>query len=168
MVGSPTNGAKPYVYIQSGHEAIYLGSVLEAKRSTKSLAAVSSNSRTANFKEAASDIKGLIQPMLEVMAVAQVAEFPRADVPLVNIFGNKFVYRPLLYFRECDVLLTTPRPVHLRRDATTLDVLGLVLLFTLFQLHKRCVAFNMVKVETLPKSPNRCEVEIPPKVGASV
>ena len=37
--------------------------------------------------------------MLETMAIAEVATFPNEDIPILNILGNKLVYRPLLYFR---------------------------------------------------------------------
>ncbi len=74
--------------------------------------------------------------MLEVMAISQVATFPNSDVPVVNFMGNKFVFRPLLYFKELDVVLTTPRVMHLRRSQDIIDVLGLITMFTFVHLHK--------------------------------
>ena len=76
------------------------------------------------------DLKMLIQPMLEVMALSQVATFPNSSVPVVNFLRNKFVYRPLLYFKEVDVLLVTPTVMHLHTSENTIDILGLLAMFT--------------------------------------
>ena len=149
VVGSESNGNKPYIYVCPKNVSIYLGSLLEANSSSRPLAASSS----ASFDESSIEIKALIQPMLELMAISEVAAFPKADVPLLNIFGNKFVYRPLLYFKEYDVLLTTPRPIHLRRDVNSVDGLGLLFMFVLFQLHNtRTCSFEIEEVKKFPTS----------------
>ena len=151
VVGSKGNGNKPYIYMEPHNVAIYLGSLLEAKSSTHRLA--SSASDRASFEQASEDTKALIQPMLELMAISEVAHFPNDGVPLVNIFANKFVYRPLMYFKGCDILLTTPRPLHLRREVDIVDGLGLLFLFLLFQLHNvRICSFDMEKVKRFPRS----------------
>ena len=85
VVGSESNGNKPYIYVHPKNVSIYLGSLLDAKSSSKCLAA----SNSASFDQSSEEIKALIQPMLELMAISEVAEFPKADVPLLNIFGNK-------------------------------------------------------------------------------
>ena len=134
IVGSSTNGKKPIIQIEGSNFAIHLGSLLEAKSTFTRLAP--SSSETSSFTEETTDLKTLIQPMLESMAISQMATFPDADVPIVNFLGTKLSFRPLLYFKELDVLLTTPRPMHLRTAHDTIDVLGLITMFTLMNLHK--------------------------------
>lgn len=76
IIGSESNGNKPYIYVHPKNVSIYLGSLLEAKSSSKCLAA----SNSASFDQSSEEIKALIQPMLELMAISEVAEFPKADV----------------------------------------------------------------------------------------
>lgn len=103
-----------------------------------------------NFKEPLHEIKLLIQHMLEVMAISQVTEFPNVQFPLLKILINKFVYCPLLYFKE-DVLLTTALVMHLQKDANCIDGLGLVLMFVLFHIYKAKVCnFNADAIKEFP------------------
>lgn len=94
--------------------AIYLGCLRKAKTSdvSPSKAEISS----------LSDLKIVIQPMLEVMAAAELAFIPKKEVPLVNVLGSKIAFRPFIYFHSCDVLLTTPTAMPLRRATDTIDV----------------------------------------------
>ena len=125
IVGSETNGDKPVIKIEDSRLALHLGSVLEVKSTFTRLATRdTSSSESSSFTERSEDLKQLIQPMLEVMAISQVADFPNADVPVVNFLGNKFVFRSLLYFKGVDVVLTTPRVLHLRTVHDTIDALG--------------------------------------------
>ena len=99
IVGSATNGNKPYIYLLTNEEvpslvAVYLGSLLEVKSSGQRFTPASSDSAEM-LEETSEDTKMLIQPMLETMAIAEVAIFPNEDIPIVNILGNKFVYRAL-------------------------------------------------------------------------
>ena len=133
IVGSETNGEKPKIHIEGINVAVHLGCLLEAKSTCTRLAP--STSESSSFTDDSADLKKLIQPMLEVMAISQVATFPNPDVPVVNFLAHKFVFRPLVYFRDVDVLVTTPRVIHLRHSENTIDVLGLITMFTFLQLH---------------------------------
>ena len=89
------------------------------------------------------EVKSILQPMFEIMAVAELASFENELVPLVNIMGNKTAFRPILYWRKLDIIITTPDVVPLRRNNETLDVQGLLLLFVLFQLnYTSIISFN--------------------------
>ena len=157
IIGSESNGDKPYIHVMdndlpspSHKVAVYLGSLLEAKSAGQRLTPATSDAEET-FDEVLEDAKVLIQPMLETMATAEMATFPNEQIPLLNIFGNKFVYRPLLYFRKDDIMLTTSRVVHLRKDATTVDTQGLLLLSTLFQLHKtKLCRFDKIETGDFP------------------
>ena len=76
--------------------------------------------------------------MLELMAVSEVCTFENTEVPLVNIFGNRHAFRPLLYFKKYDVLLTTPKPyMYVFLDENKkIHFLGLAMLHILFTLHR--------------------------------
>ena len=94
IVGSSTNRKKPIIQIEGNNIAVHLGSLLEAKSTFTRLAP--STSESSSFTEDAADLKTLIQPMLECMAISQVVTFPDPDAPVVNFMGNKFAFRPLL------------------------------------------------------------------------
>ena len=51
----------------------------------------------SDFNVSEEDTKAVIQPMLELMAIAEVAKFPNENVPIVSIFGGKMVFRPFFY-----------------------------------------------------------------------
>ena len=161
VIGSATNGNKPYIYVHTNEEvpslvAVYLGSLLEVK-STNQRFTPASNDSAEMFEE---DAKLLIQPMLETMAIAEVATFPNEDIPILNILGNKLVYRPLLHFRKSDVILTTPRVVHLRKNSTAVNTQGFLLLFTLFHLHAtKMFLFNKLEYGHFPQSGWRAALE---------
>ena len=69
---------------------VYVGSAAEGKNVSVSLHPVS---RAKNdFKEDVEQNVTLVQPMVEVMAISEVC-VSRADIPVVNIFGNgKYYY----------------------------------------------------------------------------
>ena len=68
--------------------------------------------------------------MLELMVLSEVTKFPtNYTVPLVNFYGNQFVIRPLIYFKEADVMLTTTSIVHVRPSPNKLNILGLIMIF---------------------------------------
>ena len=87
LVGSETNGKKPYVTIHTGilaqPVAVYLGTTMEAKSSGKPL--TPSRADTADFDQPGNDIRTINQAMTELMAVSELATFPDSDVPIVNI-----------------------------------------------------------------------------------
>jgi hypothetical protein len=138
VVGSQTDGRnKPCVKIEEDEKvALYLGSIVEVKSSYTQLATNSSD--TSTFDTESEDLKLFIQPMLEVMAFAQMAEIPNAAVPIVNFVGTKYTFRPLLYFKNLDIILSTPRVLHLRRNQDTIDALGLMAMFTFVNFFIRC------------------------------
>ena len=99
------------------------------------------------------DTKAVIQPMLKLMAMAEVAKLLEEAVPIVNILGGKMVSRPLIYFKKLGVMLTTPNVIPLRLTAESLNMLGMLVLFSLFQFHKLChISFFMEEVFQLPKT----------------
>ena len=127
---------------------ILLGSLVEAKAWTVSLSKKPNEGSTFNV-----DIKAVIQPKLELMAMAEVAKFPEEEVPVVNIFGGKMGFGPFIYFKKLDVMLTTLNVIPLRPTAESLNMLGLLVLFSLFQFHKlRHISFFMEEVSKLPKT----------------
>ena len=71
----------------------------------------------------------------EVLAFAQKTTFPNKLVPLLLIYANRFMYRPLIYFKKYDVLLTTPRVIQHRISQSKVYALGLMLMYTLFNTH---------------------------------
>ena len=113
-VGSKSTGIKPSLVIE-GYEdrvALYLGCLGEAKSADVSLAHCKNTEHQVDLD----DIKATLQPMLEVMAVAEIAQCTTEAVPLVNILANKNAFRPFLNWQEKDVLLTTGGAVPLRRS----------------------------------------------------
>lgn len=95
------------------------------------------------------DSKKLLQPLVSLLAVAQKCTFSNICVPVIAIFGNRYKYRPLLYFKEYDVALTTPRTISLRTD-DTVDTYGLMFLHILFNLHDN--PFKSSELNKLPKT----------------
>ena len=156
LIGSEVNGEKPFVNLYRGNRStkmsIYLGSLLESKSSDTRFTSARYDAAGIRFDETLKCLKFLNQAMAEVMALAEVTTFRDEDIPILNILGNKYVYLPLLYFKKKDVILTTPRVIHLRINSTTVDTLDLQLLFTLFQLHKKNLIFFAFSEHTFPKS----------------
>ena len=154
-VGSYTNGRKPSVEVEGKSCQLYFGSLGEAKRADFRLARDSSSPTSSN-----QDIKSAIQPMLELMAMAEMTTFDdvpegstRTKVPLVNFLASKVAYRPFIYFKEEDVIITTPFAVPLRRSEHKLDMQGLLLLALLTRLsHVKTIQFTASKIQMLDKS----------------
>lgn len=105
-----------------------MGSLGKAKASNVPLTKKSNEGATLD--DPMVDTKAVIEAMLEVMAMAQVAKFP--NIPIVNIFGGKMVFRPFIYFKQLDVMLTTPNVVPIRPNAESLNMLGLLVLLSIF------------------------------------
>ena len=63
-------------------------------------------------------------------AISEVTHCPKDNVPLVNIFVNKFVYCPLMYFKNYAIPVTTSTLLHLRREVDTVDGLDLLLFYS--------------------------------------
>lgn len=57
------------------------------------------------------DLKALYQPATELISFSELCQFTCKCVPLINIFGSRHTFRPLLYLRDYDVLLTTETPI---------------------------------------------------------
>lgn len=156
IVGSSANGKRPNIELKikgSGvqKQSVYLGSVLESKSASTRLSGA--HLQSDSFDESTEEFKPLLQPMLELMALSEMTTFPDPLVPLVCIYGNKFVFRPLLYFKSIDVMLTTPRVVKLRPSKETLNLLGLVILFTVLHLHRDdIIRFRRKNIKSCPVS----------------
>lgn len=150
-VGTNFNGNKPSFVIE-GHESrvsLFLGCLGEAKAADVSVGHLKKTEHQVELD----DIKAIIQPMLEAMAVAELAQFDDEAVPIVNILANKSAFRPILYWREKDVLLTTARAVPLRRSQSNIDIQGLLLMFVLLRLNQITrISFNMEKIGKLAKT----------------
>ena len=102
------------------------------------------NTKKKTFDIPFDNLKAVLQPMLELMALAQVAQFRNNAVPMVNILANRTAFRPFIYFRHEDVMIMTPKAVPFRRDANTINIQGLLLLFLVLRLHKTSsITFKM-------------------------
>jgi hypothetical protein len=131
VVGSKSNGNRPHISIANKDVSVYLGTLCESKSSMSGLMKASNVRKSGNMD----DLKTLNQPMLELLAFAQKTNFPSSKVPLLLIYGNRFMFRPLLYFKKYDVMLTTPCVIQHRINQHTMYRLGLALLFTLLNCH---------------------------------
>ncbi len=140
VAGSSSNGNRPQLEIVG--LAVYLGTLVEAKEITEDLV-------QARPKELTTDIKAILQPMLGTMAIAQKCAFPHRQVPLVNIFASRHYFRPFLYFKDHDVMLTSLGVVPLR-SKHCIYMVGLQLLHFMFHLHEH--PFEAGKLATLPKT----------------
>ena len=69
------------------------------------------------------------------MALSEVCSFENDEIPIINIYGNRNAFRPLLYFKEHDVLLTTTSSCTFYHNQHA-HVTGLALFHILFQLHR--------------------------------
>ena len=123
LVGSLCNGNKPILKMHEKSRdrkfrTVLLGSLLEGKKPSVSLYPLHSTSRT--FTE----------------TVTQNATFENDEVPLMNIFGNRNTFRPLLYLKKYDVLLKTPKPFTFLDDTKTIHLIGLAMLQILFKIHR--------------------------------
>ncbi len=87
------NGNKPTVTINNcdgdRHWTLFLGSFGEAKGADVKIA---STGGKKSFESDEDDIKAIIQPLLEIMAVSAVTTFPNDNVPMVNILATKRGY----------------------------------------------------------------------------
>jgi len=128
VIGCKSNGRKPRVTVHNNYEckhlSIFLGSLLESKSSATALCRADTSQQLA--------LKSMIQPILETMAMSEMAEFPSVRIPLVNFCANKYEYRPLIYFPHFDVLLISTSSINLCvGDNKKLSTDGLVLLLLL-------------------------------------
>lgn len=149
-VGTKSNGNEPSFVIE-GYEprvSLFLGCLGEAKAADVSVGHLKKTEHQVDLD----DIKATIQPMLEAMAVAELTQFNDEAVPIVNIFANKSAFRPILYWRKNDVLVTTARAVPLRSQSN-IDIQGLLLMFVVLQLNETTrISFKMEKIGKLAKT----------------
>lgn len=139
MVGSSSNG-KPVVKVvekskESGMRNVHLASIVEGKNTEVPLLPVASVN--SDFTMDVEQNMSLVQPMVEVMAISEVCNRDENQlVPVINIFGNKENFRPILYFHEYDVMLTTPKPFTYMLDNKTLCLNGLIMIHLLCNIHR--------------------------------
>ena len=83
LLGSETNGIKPYVTVHTDNSAqsvaVYLGSLLEAKSSGQPHTSARADT-ASSFDQQSSDINHLNHAMTELMAVSELAIFPDLDI----------------------------------------------------------------------------------------
>ena len=149
VAGRPQNGKKPSIRVDidgNNVQKVFLGSICEAKNITVRL---SEDSRTAEDE----GLKTIYQPITELCAMSEVCTFAEEsdEIPLVNIYASRHTYRPFLYFKHYDVLLTTQRPIaYVRTDKTKFDIHGLALLKNLFLFD--CYPFKKEALERITQS----------------
>ena len=80
------------------------------------------------------DLKALHQPITLLCSMSELCEAMDPSIPLIGLYGNRYSYRPLLYFREHDVLLTTSTPFTYFDSQQRIDLHGLVFLRVLAML----------------------------------
>lgn len=124
--GITANGNRPKLCIDN-QVSIYLVSMMEAKKKGEHLAQSAPN-------EKSTDIKTTLQPILETTVLAQKCDCPHSEVPLINIYANRYFFRPYLYFKHHDVMLTTLGVVPYRTEES-IHTIGLQLLHFLFSIH---------------------------------
>lgn len=137
-----SNVNKPSIeFIQGQRVDLFLGCLGEAKASDISVDSARNSKRTEL------QLEDTIQPMTEVMAVAQVARFANDAVLIVNIMANKTAFRPFIYFKHEDVLISTPKVDPLRRGPNKIDIQGLLLFFVVLRLNRNlfCSGKNKTK-----------------------
>lgn len=112
---------------------LYLVSISEGKSTDTNLLPIPTV--TSDFTHDTDQNMSLVQPMLETMAISEVCEEESNNVPVINIFGNRENFRPLLYFKTYDVMLTTPKPFTYKYGKEVC-LYGLVLMHLLCGIHK--------------------------------
>lgn len=82
------------------------------------------------------DLKALYQPIMELCALGELCQIQNDTVPIIGIYGSRYSYKPLLFFREHDVLYTTRTPFTYWDDKGQVDLHGLVFLRALAMLEQ--------------------------------
>lgn len=120
MIALHTNGNRPFMLLNTTLQpiSVYFGSLCESKHSNQGM--MKKSNEVSLFTEESEDIKAIIQPSLQVMAFAEKCIFPDPNVPLLLLYACRFHYRPFLYFKEHDVLLTSPTTLPKRETYTLL------------------------------------------------
>ena len=49
----------------------------------------------------------MLEAITETVVLSEIAKFPHDSVPSVNFFGDNYVVRPVLYFKDVDLVLTS-------------------------------------------------------------
>lgn len=80
------------------------------------------------------DLKALYQPITLLCSMSELCEAIDPSIPLIGLYGSRYSYRPLLYFREHDVLFTTSTPFTYFDSQQRIDLHGLVFLRVLAML----------------------------------
>lgn len=109
VVGQLCNGSKPQVNVvgtDSQIHKLYVATINEAKNYAVRQSGRLPDSRVPDE----TDLKTIYQPICELAAFSELCTFPCDEIPLINIFGSRYTFRPFLYFRKYDVLLTTSTP----------------------------------------------------------
>lgn len=152
IAGRQKNGRKPSITVNVDSNTVkkvFFGSSSEVQIAGVRLSGHLEDSRTPDGE----DLKSVYQPITELCALSEVCTYSDDSkaIPLVNIFASRNTFRPFLYFKEYDVLLTTLTPItYVRKDKVAFDIHGLALLKLLFSID--CYPFREDKLEGVTKS----------------
>ncbi len=109
---------------------IFVWVINEAKAPTVRLSSDIPGSRVP----AQEDLKSLYQPITKLCSFSELCELPNNLVPVIALFGSRYSFRPLLYFKAYDVLLTTSRSYTFFDSKKQVDLHGIVMLRVLSML----------------------------------
>ena len=95
-------------------------------------------------------LAGFSQPVIELCAMASYCTFPSRNIPLIMICGSRLKYRPLIYFSEDDLTLTTPRPIAYADSDGMAGIEGLFLMFLLC--YKEALTYDLSRLSNCIKT----------------
>ena len=130
IAGTLKNGNEPILRIKGTDQQInqfYLWLLVEAKEYATPLYG-------SRMPPPEQDLKALYQPITPLCSMSELCEAIDPSIPLIGLYGSKYSYRPLLYFREHDVLLITSTPFTYFDSQQRIDLHGLVFLRVLAML----------------------------------
>ena len=90
------------------------------------------------------------QPVIELCAMASCCTFPSRNIPLIMIYGSRLKYRPLIYFSEDDLMLTTPRAIAYADSNGMAGIEGLFLMFLLC--YKEALTYDISRMSNYLKT----------------
>lgn len=139
-----TSNERPKFILDDGSRqsvsTLYCVALAEAKSPSTPIAG-SNSDNLASFS----------QPVIELTAMASACDFPNNSVPLVQFYGNRHRYRPIMYFKASDIIITTSNPIQYLNSEGEICLEGLFLMFLLC--YKYALQFDVESIERLfPKS----------------
>lgn len=110
LAGKLCNDNKPQVQVKGRDQQmtkVFVWICTEAKHRSERLSANLPDSR---LPQEQLDLKAFYQPIAILCSFSELCTLPNEEVPIVGLYASRYSYRPLLYFRKYDVLLTTATP----------------------------------------------------------